>query len=81
MSKRLPVPPELEHLLEKREHESDRRGRAERSGAGRRKEDLGPPGASESAGKTEDVPTADRRSGKDRRQKVRRKKSRRKKDG
>jgi hypothetical protein len=33
MAKRLPVPPELEYLLEKRETESDRRSRDRRNGS------------------------------------------------
>jgi hypothetical protein len=79
MSKRLPVPPELEHLIEKREQEKDRRVGDERSKSDRRNADLGPLGAIESAADIDDVPTADRRSGEPRRQqKDRRKKQRRK---
>jgi hypothetical protein len=58
MPKRLPVPRELQHLLEKRE-EADRRA------AARRGKDVP---AAEAAVKT----PAERRSGKDRRKKARR---------
>lgn len=34
MGKRIPVPPELEHLIEKRDEESDRRGNDRRKRAG-----------------------------------------------
>ncbi len=79
MSKRLPVPPELEHLIEKREQDDDRRARNKRSESDRRKENLGPLGAIESADNIDDVPTTERRSGQQRRQqKERRKKPRRK---
>jgi hypothetical protein len=71
MGERLPVPPELEHLIEKREREEDRRQ------AERRQCDLGPLGAIESEADLNAVPTSERRSGQDRRQKDRRKKPRR----
>ena len=74
MNKRLPVPPELDHLIEKREKGADRRVRDQRSKADQRKDDLGPVGAIESAAGVEDVPTTDRRSGEDRRQKKDRRK-------
>lgn len=61
MAKRLSVPPELEHLIEKREAEEERRK------GDRREVDLGPLGAIESARDLEDLPTEDRRKGKDRR--------------
>jgi hypothetical protein len=81
MSKRLPVPPELEHLLEKRESDRDRRDKNQRGQSDRREDDLGPLGAIESAADVNDVPTAERRSGTDRRSKRdRRKKPRRKSD-
>ena len=67
MGKRLPIPPELEHLVEKRERETDRRS------DNQRKDDLGPLGAIESTGQLDDVPTTDRRRGTDRRQRKRRK--------
>jgi hypothetical protein len=79
MGKRLPVPPELEHLIEKRERDKDRRVGEQRSSSERRKDDLGPVGAIESAADIDDVPTSERRSGQPRRQqKDRRKKPRRK---
>jgi hypothetical protein len=79
MSEQLPVPPELEHLIEKREIEQDRRTGEQRANGDRRKVDLGPLGAIESATNIDEVPTEERRSGEQRRQqKERRKKSRRK---
>jgi hypothetical protein len=68
MSKRLPVPPELEHLIEKREAEEDRRRLERRSGDDQRKIDVGPLGALESAESLDDVPLEDRRSDNERRQ-------------
>lgn len=80
MGDRLPVPPELQHLIEKREQEERRRG-DHRSGKDQRTVDLGPLGAIESAEKLDDVPVDDRRRGDDRRrEKERRNKLRRKKD-
>jgi hypothetical protein len=79
MSKRLPVPPELEHLIEKREREDDRRAAEKRTKPDRRKVDLGPLGAIESAANLDDVPTSERRGGQPRRkQKDRRRRNRRK---
>jgi hypothetical protein len=79
MARRLPVPPELEHLIEKRDRDKDRRARDKSAKAERRQADLGPLGAIESATNLDDVPTTERRSGEQRRkQKERRKKSRRK---
>ena len=79
MSKRLPVPPGLEHLIEKREEDSDRRASNKRRSSERREADLGPVGAIESAKDIDDVPTEERRSGQQRRHnKDRRKKPRRK---
>jgi len=81
MSKRLPVPPELEHLIEKRETESERRSSEHRGGQDRRSDDLGPLGAIESAKSLDQVPTEERRAHKERRQtKNRRRRSRRKAD-
>lgn len=78
MSERLPIPPELEHLIEKREQEADRRQKEQRSGADQRTTDLGPLGAVESAKDISDVPTEDRRLSAERRQSEdRRKKPRR----
>jgi hypothetical protein len=81
MAKRLPVPAELEHLIEKRESEADRRQRQQRSGSEKRQIDLGPLGAIESAGDLRDVPSEDRRRGSERRQKSDRRKKRRRKSG
>jgi hypothetical protein len=78
MGKRLQVPPELEHLIEKREAEEDRLRRDDRAGDDRRQEDVGPLGAIESAAQLDEVPTeerrgqSDRRKGDDRRRKSRR---------
>lgn len=68
MSDRLPVPPELEHLIEKRENEQDRRRAEERDSEDRRSADLGPLGAIESAESLDDIPHGERRSDEDRRQ-------------
>jgi hypothetical protein len=77
MGKRLPVPPELEHLIEKREPENNRRGGDKGQDSDRRKADLGPLGAIESAADLDDVPTEERRAGRQRRKQAdRRKKSR-----
>jgi len=67
MKERLPIPPELEHLIEKREQEEDRREAQRRSGADQRQVDLGPLGAIESADELAEVPSEDRRSGEERR--------------
>ena len=81
MSKHIPVPPELEHLIEKRESEEDRRQREQRGGDDQRSVDLGPIGAIESAKNLDEVPSeerradTDRRAGKDRRRRRRRKSS------
>lgn len=81
MSKRLPVPPELEQLIEKREAEEDRRRRERRGDDDQRTSDEGPLGAIESAESLDDVPLDDRRSGEDRRQQPdRRGRQRRKSD-
>jgi hypothetical protein len=80
MSDPLPVPPELEHLIEKRENK-DRRKTGRRSGEDRREADLGPIGCIESADDLDQVPLQERRSGQERRQdRERRKKARRKTD-
>lgn len=68
MSERLPVPPELEHLIEKREREAQRRQDEQRSGEDRREDDMGPLGAIESMDDLRDVPSDERRSGEERRQ-------------
>ena len=79
MAERLPVPPELEHLIEKRELETDRRGQKQRNAPEKRQVDLGPVGSIASAKDIEDVPTEERRASSERRQtKDRRKNPRRK---
>ena len=81
MGKRLPVPPELEHLIEKRETDNDRRQREQRGDDRRADDDLGPLGAIESTSDLRDVPTDERRETEQRRQtKDRRGKRRRKGD-
>jgi hypothetical protein len=67
MNERLPVPPELEHLIEKREQEVDRRKQQQRGDEDKRQIDLGPLGAIESADGLDEVPTEERRSGDERR--------------
>jgi hypothetical protein len=62
----LPVPPELQHLIEKRETD-DRRTDENRSGDERREVDLGPLGAIESGEDLEQLPLVERRSGEERR--------------
>jgi hypothetical protein len=81
MDKRLPVPSELQHLIEKREQEEDRRKGDHRSGKDQRTVDLGPLGAIESASELDDVPSEDRRRGRVRRQGNERRKKRRRKKG
>ena len=64
----IPIPPELSHLIEKRQRETDRRENGvRRQLQDRRKVDLGPLGAIESAESLEEVPTEDRRKISDRR--------------
>ena len=79
MSKHLPVPPDLEHLIEKRDGDEERRNEERRLEAEKRQVDLGPLGALESAKELDDVPTDDRRSGSDRRKKNQRRQKRRRK--
>jgi hypothetical protein len=67
MNERLPVPPELEHLIEKREQDEDRRQQEQRSDEDKRQVDLGPLGAIESAKELDEVPTEERRKSKERR--------------
>jgi len=74
---KLPVPPELEHLIEKRET-SDRRGSSRRKQGERREINLGPAGMLTSGAAEEDVPLDDRRTDEERRTGPRRKKGRRK---
>ena len=78
MGKRLAVPAELEHLIEKRDNDDDRRGKKRRGADRRGGDDLGPLGAIESAKSLDDVPTSDRRS-KQRRKASERRRTRRRK--
>lgn len=77
MAERLPVPPELEHLVEKRDQEEDRRQRQRRGDSDQRQDDLGPLGAIESTGRLEDIPLGERRTGEERRDKKGRRHQRR----
>lgn len=52
----IPIPEELQHLIEKRKREADRRQQE------RREEDIGPLGAVLSAETMDDVPDKDRRN-------------------
>ena len=63
----LPVPPELQHLIEKRETD-ERRKKECRSGQDRRSDDSGRSGAVESPDDLDDPPAADRRAGDERRE-------------
>ena len=82
MNNSLPIPDELQHLIEKREREQDRRQDDARrdDDRDRRTLDLGPIGAVESADSLDDIPAEDRRSTDDRRENLRREKLRRKDD-
>ncbi|NQT16692.1 MAG: hypothetical protein HQ582_28300 [Planctomycetes bacterium] len=66
MPNHLPVPSDLQHLIEKRETD-DRRGKERRSDQDRRIADLDPSGAVESPEDLDDPPVADRRTGDERR--------------
>ena len=68
MSERLPIPPDLEHLIEKREKPDPRKEDVRRTGDDQRAADLGPLGALESVEGIDDVPTDNRRTGDDRRE-------------
>lgn len=74
------LPPELRHLIEKRER-ADRRAAQRRHSAERREADLGPLGAANSVEDLQDLDFEDKRSGQERRQNGdRRKRSRRGRD-
>lgn len=80
MSELLPVPPELQHLIEKRENKNRRKIRRRRN-KDRRGIDLDVIGAIESIGDLEELPLEERRSGQQRRKiRERRKKARRQTD-
>ena len=76
----LPVPPELQDLIEKRETD-DQRKKERRSGQDRRTCDLGPMGAIESLQDLEQVPATERRCGQQRRKTEDRRKGPRRKTG
>jgi hypothetical protein len=65
MTEYLPVPSDLQHLIEKRA-QADRRKKSRRSGS-RRQVDLGPLGGIESAGGLDEVAFEDRRVSAERR--------------
>ena len=67
MTNHLPVPPELQHLIEKRENE-DRRQSERRNDGDRRESDLGPVGCIESLEELDQLPLEDRRSDAQRRE-------------
>ena len=77
MPNQLPIPPELQHLIEKRER-AERRKKLRRTVAERRTCDLGPLGALESISDVDALPLDDRRSRRERRKTPRRKAPRRK---
>ena len=77
MPNQLPVPPELQHLIEKRES-AERRKKSRRARAERRTCDLGPAGTIESISDIDLLPLEDRRSNRERRKTPRRKSPRRK---
>jgi hypothetical protein len=80
MSERLPIPADLEHLIEKREIEADRRRGEQREQEDRRGEDdLGPLGAIETTQDLRDLPTDERREEEPRRQASDRRRRRRRK--
>ena len=80
MPNSLPIPPELQHLIEKRETDS-RKETERRSGQDRRECDLGPIGSAESDEGLEQLSMLERRSGEERREEnERRKQARRKPD-
>jgi hypothetical protein len=66
MANRLPVPEELQHLIEKRNVDDDETD-DRRSGEERRGSDLGPIGTLESGATLDELPTEDRRVQDDRR--------------
>ena len=77
MSNRLPIPSDLQHLIEKRAG-ADRRKKRRRSGS-RRQVDLGPLGALESVHGLDEVVLEDRRRSSERRKRSdRRQRARRK---
>jgi hypothetical protein len=79
MPNELPIPPELQHLIEKRQ--GDRRSRKPRRiVTDRRRGDLGPLGSLETIGDVDALPLEERRAAGERRKTQRRKNHRRKTD-
>lgn len=76
MSDLLPLPPELQHLVEKRQ-QPDRRKKERRTGADRRTVDVGPLGALKPETPLETLPLEERRRAQRRKNKDRRKRKRR----
>jgi hypothetical protein len=79
MSDPLPIPPELEHLIEKRTTSAGRRKKSRRTG-NRREVNLGPLGTLETAESFEDAVLEERRKSEERRTTTRRGKTRRKRE-
>jgi hypothetical protein len=67
MGRLLPVPTDLQHLIEKRDSATDRRAQERRARGKRRSVDLGPLGSIESAKSLEEVSTEERRTAAERR--------------
>jgi len=80
MSSNIPIPPELEHLIEKRERDEDRRAADRRGAENRRTCDLGPLGAIETAKSLDELPLDERRADDERREDDRRDDRRRSND-
>ena len=79
MNERLSVPPELEHLIEKREAE-ERRLAEQRAKQERREVDLGPLGSIESAAELDQIALEERRKLAEQREAERRQDARREDD-
>ena len=77
--KRLSVPPELQHLIEKRQLQ-DRREDQRRGGTDQRECNVGPLGVVDPVEDPESLVTEDHRSGKDRRKKRHRRQAARRKE-
>lgn len=79
MSDLLPLPPELQHLVEKRQ-QPDRRKKERRQKSDRRSVDLGPLGALKADTPLDALPLEERRRGHRRKKGDRRKRKRRRSD-
>ncbi len=80
MNDSLPVPPELQHLIEKRQSR-DRRKKARRKASDRRKVDLGPLGAIRPGMPLDALPLEERRVVQRRKKPDRRRRARRRDEG